>query len=159
MELENVHGPFPKRKKPYAFLRHVMNTAAFCAFSFPCIAAYEEIGLIISKSRASVIGTITSVQRNQGRHHVTNASIDFPVERGSQNLCHVTTWFRGTDSDIYVGAPITVVPATRACGTPWFADHIPPTAEFLEIAAVAALVAGSLRFFIRWESQWSLQEF
>ena len=115
--------------------------------TFLGFAAYNYIGILITRSRPAVIGTITDVVRNQGRHHINYASIEFPLSKENQTVCHVRTWFRGADAGIYEGAQISVVPALSRCGTPWFPEHIPPPSEGFMLAAVAAAIAVGLFFY------------
>ena len=116
---------------------------------FIWMAIYNEIGIVISRTRPMVIGTVVEVSRDQGKYHVTNASIEFPSGDGYQATCLVRTWFRHTDKDINVGAPITVVPAITHCATPWFPDHIPPFKEGLGLASGCAVLVYSILLYRR----------
>ena len=114
------------------------------ALIFTGMAIYNEFGVIMARTRPAVTGTIAELVRSPGRHPITNAWIDFASGDGAQTRCRVKTWFRPTDKDIYVGAPIKVTPALTLCGAPWFPDHLHLPDEPLEVAAVGAALAGIL---------------
>ena len=120
-----------------------------CVPFFIAMSIYNAVGLSISKTHPAVTGTITAVLQNQGRHHITDASVDFPSSASANFVCHVDTWFRGSDQGIYPGAPITVVPAVSGCGTPWFPDHIPAPSEGLYMAAGFGALGVAARYFKR----------
>ena len=124
-------------------LDYVLGVSTFLVPVFVCFSIYYQIGHYVCSTHSAVTGSVTDVVLNQGKHHVTVASVEYPSPDNS--TCFVKTWFRRADQGIYAGATIRVVPSlTSRCGNPWFPDHIPPTGEPLWLAAGCAVLAASI---------------
>ena len=129
-------------------LSYLWNMSIVCIPMLIAMAIYNGVGLYVCQHRPFVTGKVVSLHFDQGSHHVTNATVEFPAGVGSNRICTVRTWFRKGDPDMFQDYPIRVVSALSLCGTPWFPDHIPSPTEPLRITAFLTVLAVVLYFIL-----------